>query len=311
MASNTPTKNIPLLFYYMIVEKSQSSTPYNAQDTANDLCNIFEWLKKKGESSLMDIKREMSDKKKVMWIHDYTRQNATKDARINLVFKSAKYDHVREVIDTENMKRKGRMKGERDGDEEQTHFALRLDKDKEIYVAVFEYNQYGITAISDVAEYINESIENYLVENNLGGTLKVVFEPYLSKDFLEELKNMKKKNSLSVVVDKKIFSDSQWVNISGRNDIKETVTVVFGKKGRGQNIPDDLIMSMYSEKSTNDKIKRIRVEGSTAAGQLRIDTESMQLRHSLQVELTGDTHEVNTYDCFNKIQEYLESVGGV
>ena len=85
----------------------------------------------------------------------------------------------------------------------------------------------------------------------------------------------------------------------------------LNKKGRGQNVPDDLITSMYGSMTSNDKIKRIRVEGSTLAGQMKIDTDSMQLRHSLQVELTADTNEVNTYDCFKKIQDYLETIGGV
>ena len=36
MASNIPTKNIPLYFYYMTVEQSQSSVPYDAQNTVNE-----------------------------------------------------------------------------------------------------------------------------------------------------------------------------------------------------------------------------------------------------------------------------------
>ena len=309
MASNVPTKNIPLYFYYMTVEQSQSSVPYDAQATVNELCLVLGWLKQKGNQSLLDIKREMIGKKKVMWLHDYTRLNNSKDTRIDIVFKSAKYDHVRDVIDTEKMQSKGRMKKERDGDEEKTHIALRLGTNKDIFVTVYEYNHYGV-AISDVTEYINESIERYLVENNICSSLKIKFEPYLSKEFLEELKNMKKKNVMSVIVDKEMLSGNEWMGVAGRNDIKQTVTVVFGKKGRGQNVPDDLITSIYGNMSTNEKIKRIRVEGSTLAGQMKIDTESMQMKHSLQVELTTDTHEVNTYDCFKKIQEYLESIGG-
>ena len=309
MASSVPTKNIPLYFHYMTIEQSQSSMPYDAQATVNDLCLVFDWLKQNGKADLLNIKHELIGKKKVMWLHDYTRQNTSKDTRIDIVFKSAKYDHVREVIDTEKMQRKGRMKKERDGDEEITHLALRLGANKDIFVAVYEYNHYGVT-ISDVTEYINESIERYLVENNICSSLKIKFEPYLSKEFLEELKNMKKRNVMSVVVDKEMLSGNEWMGVAGRNDIKQTVTVVFGKKGRGQNVPDDLITSIYGNMSTNEKIKRIRVEGSTLAGQMKIDTESLQMKHSLQVELTTDTREVSTYDCFKKIQEYLESMGG-
>ena len=311
MASNVAIKNIPLYFYYMTVEKSQSSVSYDAQAMVNELCVVLEWLKQTGKVTLVNIKQEMSDKKKVMWLHGYTRHNDSTVTRIDIVFKSAKYDQVRDVIDTEHMQPRGRMKKERDGDEEKTHFSLRLGMNKEIFVAVFEYNHYGITAISDIEKYVNDSIERYLIEKNIGSSMRVKFEPYLSKDFLEELKKMKTRNQMSIIVDKAMLVGSEWMDIAGRNDIRQTITVVVGKKrGRGTNVPDDLIASMYSDMSTNDKIKRIRVEGSTSVGQLKIDTESMQLRHSLQVELTADTHEVNTFDCFNRIQEYIESMGG-
>lgn len=311
MVDNVRTKNIPLYFYYMTVEKSQSSVPYNAQATVNDLGSFLAWLKQKGQKSLLNIKHQITDKKKVMWLFDYAHKNTPKETGIDIVFKSAKYDQIRDVIDTENMQPRGRMKQERDGDEERTHLVLRLGKTDEIYIAVFEYNHLGIT-ISDVAEYINKNVEMYLAENKVVGSLKIKFDPYLSKNFLEELKKMKKRNLMSIVVDKEVLSGSEWMGIAGRNDIKSTVTVVVGKKGRGIDIPNDLISSVYGKMPSNDKIKRIRVEGSTVAGQLKIDTDSMQLRHSLQVELTPDeTHTVNTYDCFRKIQKHLESLGGV
>jgi len=309
MIDNVRAKNIPLYFYYMTVEKSQSSEPYDAQAIVNDLCNFLMWLKQKGNESLLNIKYEMSDKKKIMWLHEQTRHNTTKDTHIDIVFKSAKYDQVRDVIDTESMQSKGRIKQERDGDEEKTHFLLRLGKTQDIYTAVFESNHYGIT-ISDIERYFNENIERYLAENNIEAVLKIKFTPQLSKDFLEELKKMKKRNLLSITVDKEMLSSNEWMVIAGRNDIRQTITLTIGKEKRGANVPDDLIKHFYNNMPFNDKIKRIRVEGSNAAGQLKIDTESMQMRYSMQVELTPDTHEVNTYDCFRKIQIYLESMGG-
>jgi hypothetical protein len=312
MIDNVRTKNIPLYFYTMAVEKSQSSVPYDAQTTLNDLCEVLDWLKQKGEESLINIKHEMVDKKKVMWLHEQTCIKASNDTRIAIVFKSAKYDQVRDVIDTEKMQPKGRVKQERDGDEEKSHILLRLGKTQSIYTAVFESNHYGIT-ISDVERYFNDNIERYFIEKNIERVLKVKFTPYFSKDFLEELKKMEKRNILSIIVDKEMLtnSGSEWMDIAGRNDIRQTVTLVICKEKRGTSVPDDLIKSFYSSMSWNSKIRRIRVEGSTSAGQLKIDTESMQLRHSLQVELTPDTHEVYTHDCFIKIQNYLESMDGV
>lgn len=152
--------------------------------------------------------------------------------RIDITFKSAKYDQVREVIDTEQMVQKGKVKQEWDGDEEKSHLALRLGKNQELYVAVFEYNHYGI-GVRDIECYLNDCIETYLAEKGIEGSYKIKFDPYLSTDFLAELKKMKTKNALSLIVDKEVFSNSDFMNLADRNDIKQTVTITIGEKGRG------------------------------------------------------------------------------
>lgn len=254
----------------------------------------------------MDRRFELTGKKKVMWPHEHFRRDKGKNLRIDVVFKSAKYDQSRNVIDTVSMEQKGRIKKENDGDEEKTHLSLRLGEDQQLYVAVFESNYYGV-GIKDIESYINEFAEKYYINNERDGTFRISFDPYLSTDFLDELKKMKKKNVLSITVDKEVLS-SDFMFLAGRNDIKDTVTITVGKKGRGKNIPDDLIKSMYGEVG-RDKIKRIRVEGSNQGGSLKIDTESLQLKHSLLVDTTNDTHEVSTFDIFKKIQEYIDAIG--
>lgn len=308
MTTQGSLKNVRILFYYMSIELAQTSAPYNAADTANTLCTVLADLKTKAGTSLVGIRREMTDKKKVMWFHDFARSDITNGTRIDITFKSAKYDQVREVIDTEQMVQKGKVKKERDGDEEKSHLALYLGKSQELYVAVFENNHYGIT-IHDIEIYLNNYIESYLIEQNLDGSYKIKFDPYLSTDFLAELEKMETKNVLSLIVEKEVFSSSDFIKLAGRNDIKDTVTITVGKKGRGTNIPEDLIKSMF-DGIGKDKIRRLRVEGTNSGGSLKIDTESMQLKHSLQVELTNDTHEVNTYDLFQKIQAYIDVMGG-
>lgn len=296
-------KKVPIFFYYMSVETERSSTPYDATNTANLLCAIFSYL---NENTLVNRRFELTGKKKVMWLHEHLRRDKGKNLCIDVVFKSAKYDQSRNVIDTVSMEQKGRIKKENDGDEEKTHLSLRLGEGQQLYVAVFESNYYGV-GIKNVESYINEFAEKYYIDNEKDGTFRIHFEPYLSTDFLDELKKMKRKNVLSITVDKDILS-SDFMFLAGRNDIKDTITITIGKKGRGKNIPEDLIKSMYGEVG-KDKIKRIRVEGSNQGGSLKIDTESLQLKHSLVVETTNDTHEVSTFDIFKKIQEYIEAIG--
>ena len=309
MTTQGSTKNVPISFYYMSVEVAQSSAPYNAADTANTICAVLFDLKAKAEISLVNVRRKMEDKEKVMWLHDYTRADKSTDIRIDITFKSAKYNQVREVIDTEQMVDKGTVMQEEDGNKEANHLALRLGKSQKLYVAVFDYNHYGI-GVKDIEDYLNACIETYLAEKGIEGSYKLKFEPYLSTDFLSELKKMKTKNVLSLIVDKELFSTSDFINLSDRNDIRDTVTITIGKKGRGRNVPDDLIEAIYNDIG-KDKIRRLRVEGTNPGGSLKIDTDAMQLKHSIQVEITtGDVHIVNTYDLFKKIQAYIDTMGG-
>ena len=303
MDTQNNMKKVPIFFYDMSVEIERSSTPYDAANTANLLCTILNYL---SENTLANRRFELPDKKKVMWLHEYFCRNIGKNLGIDVVFKSAKYDQSRNVIDTVSMEQKGRMKKEKDGDEEKTHLVLRLGEGQQLYVAVFESNYYGV-GINDIEAYINEFAGKYYVDNEKSGTFKVHFDPLLSTDFLNELKKMNKKNILSIIVDKDVIS-SDFMSLAGRNDIKDTITITIGKRGRGKNIPDDLIKSLYGEVEKN-KIKRIRVEGSNQSGSHKIDTKSMQLKHSLMVETTSDTHEVGTLDIFKKIQEYIEAIG--
>ena len=173
-------KKVPIFFYYMSIETERSSTPYEATNTANLFCAIFSSL---NDKPLVGRRYELMGKKKVMWLDDYNRRDEGKNICIDIVFKSAKYDQSRDVIDTVSMEQKGRIKKENDGDEEKTHMSLRLGEGQQLYVAVLESNYYGV-GVNDIKSYINQFTEKYYIDNEMDGIFRVCFDTYLSNEFL-------------------------------------------------------------------------------------------------------------------------------
>lgn len=68
-----------------------------------------------------------------------------KNGNYNIIFKSAKYNNVRNEIDTETMTELGTRKRKQDGDEEKTHLCIRYNAGEYRFLAVHESNHYGIT----------------------------------------------------------------------------------------------------------------------------------------------------------------------
>lgn len=59
-----------------------------------------------------------------------------KNGNYNIIFKSAKYNHVRNEIDTETMTELGTRKRKQDGDEEKTHLCIRYNAGEYRFLAV-------------------------------------------------------------------------------------------------------------------------------------------------------------------------------
>ena len=77
-----------------------------------------------------------------------------KNGNYNIIFKSAKYNHVRNEIDTETMTELGTRKRKQDGDEEKTHLCIRYNAGEYRFLAVHESNHYGIT-LHCIVDYLN------------------------------------------------------------------------------------------------------------------------------------------------------------
>jgi hypothetical protein len=302
-------KTVQIYFYSMDIErkkKSADDTPYSIDAICKAISSLLAILVKK---NMQAKKHDILSKKKVIWLESIEDLN---NGNFNLVFKSAKYDQSREVRNTDTMEGRGVLKNPEDGDEEKTHLCLRLRQGTERITAVVENNFYGI-GTTDIAAYLNEQF-NYIHEDSDDQySYNVSFEMMPSEDFLIELDKMKKINLLRVTMDIKDLNLGDFQSFADRDILRPTVELYIRKKrGKGINIPKELISSTYKEhKSTSPKkqIRKIAVEGSNDSGSLKIDTDSIQMKHSIEVETLQPTNEVNTADFFEKASAFIRETG--
>ena len=144
MNSQEQKKNVPIYFYYLAISKQKDSDDESVYDMNQIVDSFSKLLSFIASKNLKERKKDNTASEKVIWLDSYT---DLKDGNYNVIFKSAKYNHVRNEIDTETMKELGTRKRQQDGDEEKTHLCIRLAEGQHRFLAVHESNHYGIFII--------------------------------------------------------------------------------------------------------------------------------------------------------------------
>ena len=96
------------------------------------------------------------------------------------------------------------------------------------------------------------------------------------------------------------------MQFANRNDIDDEVEIWLKRPKRAKKIPDNLIKAYYDDMQSNNRIKKISVRGTNAAGQFEIDTDLMKMKHYLSVNAESVTNEVNSEDFFTKAQGFID-----
>lgn len=307
VATETATKQVKIGFYYMSVgrkKKANDTTPYDISNVSTVLSAMLTSIMQKER---IERKHDFPSKEKTIWLENFCDLG---NGNYDIVFMSARYNRSRNVINTETMEAKGMLKQPEDGDEEKTHFCIRLQSDQDRFMVIVEQNSDGVT-YNEIKWYLDQQLEDYHTETNAGCVYTVDFDIVLSKDFLTELKKMNKINFLTLTVDKSDPSCCDFLRLAGRDGIRDTVDISLHKKrGKGNDIPLDLIEEYFNETGTIKRIRKISVQGSNAAGSLKIDTDSIRLKHSIEVKVIGATNEVDSSDFFLQIKSTLTQNGG-
>lgn len=300
----TPNKNVPIYVYYVTIEKQKNST-----DTSK--YNMVEIVKAFSKILQFTLSQELTERKfdnpaieKIIWLDDF---KDLSNGNYNLIFKSAKYNHVRNEIDTVNMTPLGQRKRPQDGDEEKTHLCIRLADGQMRFLAVHESNHYGIS-IKGMIDYINSQFEKFNEQSDENILYRASYEIVPSEEFLTQLKKAKTMHALKLEVDREVFKDDFW-SLSGRNDIKEIVEVVI-KRPKGIKIfPENLIKAYYNNMQSDNRIKSITVSGlGIANNKIDISTDLIKMKHYISVECEDITFEVRSVDFFLKAQGFIENM---
>lgn len=286
-------------------KKGADNTPYNLDAICNSISLLLDIIVKK-DLLLKTLRIEKNEK--VLWLDSVT---DLKNGNFNLVFKSARYNQSRKVWKTDTMEPRGILQNPEDGAEHKTHLCIRMPKGAERFTAVLEGNYNGV-GINSIRSYLNNQFNSVQEDSDEQYSYKVSFDMMLGEDFLTLLEEMTKINLMRITVDIEDLG-SDFLSFARQNNAPSTVELYIRKeKGKGKNIPRNMISTayqQYKDVKSKKRIKKIAVEGGNENGSLKIDTESIYMKHSIEVDTVLPTNEVSTTDFFEKASNFIRELG--
>lgn len=303
MNNSERKKNVPIYFYYLTIAKQKDCKDDSVYDMTQIVASFSKMLSYVVAKPLTERKKDNRDTEKVVWLDSYT---DLKDGNYDLIFKSAKYNHVRTEIDTDTMQELGTRKRKQDGDEEKTHLCIRLAKGQHRFIAVHESNHYGIS-ISCILDYLNTQFESYNEDTDDKYHYSLSHEIMPGDDFLSTLKKAKTITLLTLTVSKDDIPDD-FMRFAGRNDVDDEVEICLRRPKGTKKFPENLIKAYYDDLQSNNKIRKISVKGTNPAGSFEADTDLMKMKHFLSVKAENLTSEVDSDDFFDKAQTFINEM---
>lgn len=232
MGTETKKKNVPIYFYYLTIAKQKNAEDGSKYSMDQIVASFSAMLQHVLSQSLSDRKRNLTTSEKIVWLDSVKELTP---GNYDIIFKSAKYNHVRKEIDTETMEELGLRKRQQDGDEEKTHLCIRLAKGQHRFLAVHESNHYGIS-IKCIIDYLNAKFKQYSEECNDNYLYTLIHEIMPGDDFLTSLKKAKTTSFITLTVSKDDLNDD-FMRFANRTDINDEVQILIKKTEKGQEIP--------------------------------------------------------------------------
>ena len=157
--------------------------------------------------------------------------------------------------------------------------------------------------LSSIISYLNDMCFNYFKNKGLDRYYYLEAHNEVSKEFIEELNKMKSINSTTLVIESERLGNTDFGNLSGRNEIKEEVEITF-KKAKKSTIPKDIIEQYYEKKNNNEGVKRIYVLGRNSTNKVKLDTKEMKQKETISVK-TNSFGEVDSDEMYEGLKKYL------
>lgn len=188
---------------------------------------------------------ELCNQEKVIYLEEYVKKEINNMTIYFLKFVSLKYNQTREVLNKDTLESKGRLKDVNDGDKEYNHIAIGVKNGR--IKAAFEYNYYGIQGLGTIISYINDMVTKYFEEIGIDKYYYLEAHNEVHREFLEELNKMRKINAATIVVTSERFGNTEFGDLSGREEIKDEIEITF-KRAKRRYIPKAIIEEYYNKK---------------------------------------------------------------
>lgn len=299
------SKKIKTYFYYLLPQRVKSpdtAKAFTKKEFGNFFIKACNYINK---LPLKDKKYEYTKGNTVSWIDYCDKISTSSDVDLNIIIKSAKYNHVRKVRNTTTMEENtSAQKSKRDGDEEKTHICIRDNSNQDSYLCIIESNFYGLSD-SRLKIYINWMLSQYAKISKSEYEYEINLEYVPCDGFINEIEKIKTVTLLRMVVDKKSIGDD-FQTLADLDESKQTVDLIYKRKNKRVSLPKDPIKSYYNSMGNNDTyVYRIITEGIGDNGKIKIDTDLIKLKQELDVDITIETEEVDDKSFFNKVQNLL------
>lgn len=300
MANQENKKNVPIYFYYLTISKQKGGGDESIYNIAQIVEAFSKLLVYTAAQELTNRKIDIKSAEKVVWLDSFSDLGS---GNYDIIFKSAKYNHVRNEIDTKTMKELGRRKRQQDGDEEKTHLCIRLAEKQNRFLAVHESNHYGIS-INCIIDYLNTQFSNYNEDTDDQYHYELSHEIMPGDDFLTSLKKARTITMLKLIVSKDDIQDD-FMRFAGRADISDEIEICIKRPKGSKKLPENLIKAYYEDLQSNNKIKKIVAKGTNVLGNFEAATDLIKMKHYLTVKALSLTHEVDSIDFFEKAQTFI------
>lgn len=249
---------------------------------------------------------DLSTQEKVIYLEEYVKTEINNMTIYFLKFVSLKYNQTREVLNKDTLESKGRLKDVNDGDKEYNHIAIGVKNGR--IKAAFEYNYYGIQGLGTIISYINDMATKYFKEIGIDKYYYLEAHNEVNREFLEELNKMRQINAATIVVASERFGNTEFGELSGREEIKDEIEITF-KRAKRRYIPKVIIEEYYNKKQNGDAIKRIYVSGRNETNKIKLDTEEMKQKVKLSVS-ANIFGEIDSDNMFEQLKNYLMEENG-
>lgn len=286
-----------VVLYHMELTLYKGRNIPSDYDLITELNKVLNYINKLDKN---DRKINIKSQNKIVYLETFLKNP---DSKVyNLQFVSAKYNQVREVIDTETLTSRGTLKRKKDGDKEFTHVSI-IFEDNDNAICAFECNYNGI-GMSKIVSYLNDMANKYYEEKNQTKFYRFDKALIPNEEFLITLSKMERISVATFVVDKEDLDASDFRDLANRKDIRDEIEIVVKPVRKGASIMKKTIEDYYNKKKRNHKIKRIFARGEGEKGKIYLDTEQMKTRYTIRVD-TDIYGVVKSEDIFSKFENIL------